>query len=64
MARQQLASLFRSLALLFPSSSQKVLNVDFYFHREGPDNPLVGNTICLFRDTSVHQRYTEWYDTQ
>jgi len=63
MARQQLASLFRSLAVLFPASFQKLLNADFYFHRGGPDSPLVGDTICLFRNTSLHQRYAEWYDT-
>lgn len=51
-ARQQLAGLFRSMAVLFPHSSQKVLNVDFYFHRGRPDNPLLGYTICLFRNTS------------
>lgn len=52
MARQQLAPPFRSLAVMLSLSSQKVLSVDFCFDRGGCDNPLVGDTICLFRNTS------------
>lgn len=64
MARQQLAGPFRSLAVVLSPSPQKVLSVDFCFNRGGPDNPLVGDTICRFRNTSCHQRHAEWAGTQ